>query len=706
MIFRSLSIEGFYIFSLFCTVISIDPKPYFSQVDRQNFAKIFEVGILKDDISSVHYSLAGLRLLKRNIERDAQKRLCESVKSEKLDGNIKTIYHVTEAIKLLEECPYKAPVDILNIKINEIIKHGKKPDAKAIFYAVNVANSFQIKVDHKLLINVLSILFNSGSISNYIYAFGCLSFLQMEQTKKQFHRIDDLLMQADEISGKILRFEGGLTFTGLAITSVYRLAKNVGKSPTFSAIQLVKFAEYFLSRRTVEDVRGAYFLLRSLIDLASDTFLTPTIVSFESPRTISKEKTPIILKVCNIIGEPLEINQVILDNVTHQISKLTAIHVKNVHMKQNDSDKTIYSMQLDGTKLRTGPYKLHFSVITQRGMFSKTETDFVVDIVEEYGVADVSFLVIDSVTNRQARFSIEPSQKFSKTLHLTKNQRISLNFFITNNSDGTRARAHQAFLIFTHLKTSKEVGFLAKYNAKDNTYGLTLNAKEFPGPNGKYNVWLIIGDKHMKNPLKWNLIDAFVDGIATKTQSLLKSDIKPDFEHKFTQKEGQNTSLLARTLAYLASILCAAPLFFVLVLWVLFGDVGQCVAPPNMWAAVVFHLSLGAVFLAYGAFWLDITNMIGLLKLVAFIALILFLTGNRILCSIHSERRLLQNNFEDSDQIAGIEEVIEESEEKFDREGIYESDILYHLEDFLRERGGLIGESESAESDNEGSANS
>lgn len=66
------------------------------------------------------------------------------MKSEKLDGNIKTIYHVTETLKLLEECPYKAPVDV-NIKINEIIKHGKKPDAKAIFYAVNVANSLQIK---------------------------------------------------------------------------------------------------------------------------------------------------------------------------------------------------------------------------------------------------------------------------------------------------------------------------------------------------------------------------------------------------------------------------------------------------------------------------------------------------------------------------------------------------------------------------------
>lgn len=61
-------------------------------------------------------------------------------------------------------------------------------------------------------------------------------------------------------------------------------------------------------------------------------------------------------------------------------------------------------MQLDGTKLRTGPYKFHFSVIAQSGMFSKTKTDFVIEVVEEYDVTDVSFLVIDSVTNRQARF--------------------------------------------------------------------------------------------------------------------------------------------------------------------------------------------------------------------------------------------------------------------------------------------------------------
>lgn len=73
MLLRALTIEGFCLFSLFCTVSSIDPKPYFSKEDRQNFAKIFEVGISKADISSVHYSLAGLQLLKRNIERDAQK---------------------------------------------------------------------------------------------------------------------------------------------------------------------------------------------------------------------------------------------------------------------------------------------------------------------------------------------------------------------------------------------------------------------------------------------------------------------------------------------------------------------------------------------------------------------------------------------------------------------------------------------------------
>ena len=56
------------------------------------------------------------------------------------------------------------------------------------------------------------------------------------------------MVQADEINGKNLQFEGGLTVSSSVVSGAYALAKTVGKAPPISKMQSVKFANYFLSR--------------------------------------------------------------------------------------------------------------------------------------------------------------------------------------------------------------------------------------------------------------------------------------------------------------------------------------------------------------------------------------------------------------------------------------------------------------------------
>ena len=62
-------------------------------------------------------------------------------------------------------------------------------------------------------------------------------------------RIEDAVVQADEINGKNLQFEGGLTVSSSVVSGAYALAKTVGKAPPISKMQSVKFANYFLSRQ-------------------------------------------------------------------------------------------------------------------------------------------------------------------------------------------------------------------------------------------------------------------------------------------------------------------------------------------------------------------------------------------------------------------------------------------------------------------------
>ena len=79
-------------------------------------------------------------------------------------------------------------------------------------------------------------------------AFTLASNLGKSDGATIFDRIEDAIVQADEINGKNLQFEGGLSVSSQVITGAYALAKTVGKAPPISKLQSVKFANYFLSR--------------------------------------------------------------------------------------------------------------------------------------------------------------------------------------------------------------------------------------------------------------------------------------------------------------------------------------------------------------------------------------------------------------------------------------------------------------------------
>lgn len=51
------------------------------------------------------------------------------------------------------------------------------------------------------------------------------------------------------------------TIPALIISGVYQLSQGLNKSPTLSGDQAVKFANYFVSRRSVTTAKGAYHLL-------------------------------------------------------------------------------------------------------------------------------------------------------------------------------------------------------------------------------------------------------------------------------------------------------------------------------------------------------------------------------------------------------------------------------------------------------------
>jgi len=61
--------------------------------------------------------------------------------------------------------------------------------------------------------------------------------------------------------------------TALLVSGAYKLADTVKKPPPITGDQAVKFANYFLSRRSVQTAKGAYNLLEVVNTLTNNKVL-------------------------------------------------------------------------------------------------------------------------------------------------------------------------------------------------------------------------------------------------------------------------------------------------------------------------------------------------------------------------------------------------------------------------------------------------
>ena len=86
------------------------------------------------------------------------------------------------------------------------------------------------------------------SISNLGMAFSMAASLDKNVAVSVFDRIEDALVQADEINANLLQFEGDLSLTSTILVGAYALAKKCQKPPPISKESVLKFANYSCSQ--------------------------------------------------------------------------------------------------------------------------------------------------------------------------------------------------------------------------------------------------------------------------------------------------------------------------------------------------------------------------------------------------------------------------------------------------------------------------
>uniref|UniRef100_A0A0N5A988 Dolichyl-diphosphooligosaccharide--protein glycosyltransferase subunit 2 n=1 Tax=Syphacia muris TaxID=451379 RepID=A0A0N5A988_9BILA len=596
---------------------------YLDEQSRESMKNVFEKALNSRDINSLYHGVAGLQMLGVSINNNKQKDICSIVDSAEVK-DVVALNAKTSIIKILPNCKIAAVKGAAEM-IDAAIK-ASKPIAKDLYYAISAARNMGIKISDNNLVSLITSSMKDGSTSSLAYGLNAAALLEKSKAEQFLVRIEDLIGQADEVDGKYLQLEGGISITALGIHAIYALADHVNKSPNVKSDEAVKLANYLLSRRGVQMDRAAFLLLKTLKKFAKNNFQVPVSFSLASNMAMSDMQKQIRIRVCNVLGETVGALSVNVDAVTHMASKEIVSTRKQLAHVPDDKTNTLYELVLDGAKSR-GFYLLSLTAGSQdKRLVGTNGATILVKLLSKVRVEDVTVAVYDRELSKPTNLNtVKEGSKLGKVFDADTHSKMEIKFVVKEAKNGEPVTVHQAFVVFVHTKTNQEIIFVATPNsARTYTFDLDFSekvAKEFNGVSGVYSVRLIIGDPAISHALDWNLVNMKLDLPAVPLKKTKKSEEviyqkRPEIQHMFREPEKRPPSFVSDSFS-----------------WSIIGV--NCKGMPTSIWVPLFHLCLGAVFGLYLLFWLYL-NMFDTLKYLAIIGSTTFITGNRLLRAIAS----------------------------------------------------------------------
>ncbi|XP_063978196.1 dolichyl-diphosphooligosaccharide--protein glycosyltransferase subunit 2 [Diachasmimorpha longicaudata] len=617
---------------------------YLSETDRIRLRGVVEPGLKLTDVASVYHAVLGYKLLNEAVPKpsDVCSYLIKSSGND-LDTSPENIYHIVSAWQALGSCA-PLPTATLTQALTAVIQDGSSTILD-LYHAISAYVSLSQKLTDptvtKLVNNLKTILKKEESISNFGYVFHIASMLGPAGSFA-VDRIEDVVVQADEVDGKYLQFEGGLSVTSLVVTGIAKLSASQKKPPPVSGPQIVKITNYLLSRRSVQTPKGVVKLLSALRILANNEFNKPVCITLAEGGNIVSVKQPLVrVKVCDIMGNPLVVVPSVVATSATRVGDDVVVMSKEA-FKPSPKDKTLFTMNFMDIKPQRGFYKIQVSA----GAVSNTVTvkllsDVKVDYLE-IGTGDAD------QTTQPKLVKIAHPNKLAHRIEADSQQKLVMRFLLRDTANDKPVRVHQAFVRLSAVssgdeKQLREVLFVAEPDAT-NVYKFDMPvgsaAQTFAHHSGDYNIELIVGDAIIGNPFQWNVAVVglkFPERTGTEAAIIDKSQghkyqaitysPKPEIKHMFREPEKRPPVFVSN----LFTGLCLVPVLILLGLWAKLGvNISKF---PFSLSAVVFHLGLGSIFVLFGVFWMKL-NMFVTLRYLLGLGVVTFLAGSKLLSQI------------------------------------------------------------------------
>ncbi|KAF7996632.1 hypothetical protein HCN44_002278 [Aphidius gifuensis] len=625
---------------------------YLTDSHRDKLAKVIEPGLKLTDVESVYYAVVGLKQLGRTIPNslDICNYLIKSCDKNEYK-NAESINYIASTWKAIGSCSSSLPTSTLISTLNAVVDSSSSSIAD-YYHVASAHAALGRKIDTTVVAKLSKILEAASKKEESLLNLGYIFHIAAElgpAGKFALNKIEDTIIQADEVDGKLLQFEGGLSVTSLIVTGIEKLSMAFEKLPPVTSQQIVKLTNYLLSRLTVQQPKGVVYLLSALNMLAKNKVSKPVAITLaENGNVISAKQPYVTVKVCDVLGNPLVAVPNVVANSASRVSDDVVV-ISKQNFKPSTTDKTLFMLNFNDIKPQRDFYKVDVAAgAASNAVEVKVITDVKVDYLE-IGTGDAD------QTTQPKLVKVSHPNKLSTKIEADSQQKIVMKFMLRDTMNDKPMRVHQAFVRFSTIdkvtNQLREVIFVAEPDST-NVYKFDMpigsSAQTFNYESGQYAVNVIIGDALLSNSFEWYLGDVSLkfpdksnevtstDKSATGGTYKQKANTyvpKPEIKHMFREPEKRPPVLVSN----LFTGLCLAPVLILLVLWVKL-DVNVSKFPFSI-SAIVFHLGLGSIFVLFGIFWLQL-NMFVTLRYLFGLGVVTFLSGSKLLSHINQSQKL------------------------------------------------------------------
>ncbi|XP_071515483.1 dolichyl-diphosphooligosaccharide--protein glycosyltransferase subunit 2 isoform X2 [Panulirus ornatus] len=612
---------------------ALSPSTYLTPGDKERLKLVLEPAWSLSDLAQVLYASAGYKHLGQEIPNIEG--VCNFVRSSAGDGaTVETLFLASSAGKALG-CPVAASAGLLQA-VNEAIREGAS--SQELFHAVTAASNLGVELDTaKVLRATQMALKKDDSVLSLGYAFHVGAQLKGE-VGSIFERIEDAIVQADEVDGRMLQFEGGLSITALVLSGAYRLAETSNKAPPIKPDQAVKFANYLMSRKSVQLSKGVYYLLEAVSMFTNNKFHVPVAITLASNVAVSAEAPQVQVRVTDLKGSSLGPLKVTADSATCDSDEVVIIS-KEILTPLSTADG-VYELDVMSRGPERGFYRLVVSVdASDMRLVGHSAAQLTFKVLTAIDIQGVEIGTADSDQSTAPNLQkVTYPNTLSDILLADQHQRVMLRFVVRDTASGRPTEVHQAFVKITHIDSKREIIFVAETDSND-VYKFDIDVsnsmKEFGGVSGVYSVELIIGDASISNPTLWHIGDlslTFPESTVATAAPDYTYKVRPEIHHLFRSPDPRPSSVMSTTF----TILCVLPLILLLIMWAKLGV--NLSSFPLTLTAIVFHVGLGGILGLFCFFWLQL-DMFSTLRYLFMVGVVTFFCGNSMLSNIAAKRK-------------------------------------------------------------------